>query len=496
MKRISLVIIVVLSVLSGLNAQNVDDALRYSQVFYGGTARFNAMGGAFTGLGGDISALNQNPAGLGVFRSSEFTITPLMTGTNTTAGFNGSSRNNINNFNLGQIGFVANILAHGSGLLSLNVAYSYNKTNTLNQSIKIEGVSNSSSMADYWAALGNQGGGTFYKDLTGAEGIAFDAWVMDTITGSGGKNYGTVFSNYGDNPPSRYGQTIRRLITNEGSIGEHSFSIGGNYSNKLFFGATIGITKLLYTSHYEHLETTDVPLPSLFKDFTYTDHFEDRGTGYTLKMGAIFKPVDAVRIGLAFHSPTWYKIDEYYYNDITSHFTDGAHYDFSNTPSRFNYALATPFRLLTGIGVQVQKLALLSLDYEYVDYSSARFSETGDGYDYSVKNSEIKNTLKPTSNIRAGAEFRLDNVYLRAGYGLYGKSFKSGEDNSDLKYNALSFGAGFREQNFSLDFAFTNFKYSQKYFLYPVDAGVEPAVANIDTNKNIFTLTFGYKFGL
>ena len=499
MKRISLLIFVVLSVITGAAAQNIDDALRYSQIFYGGTARSTGMGGAFTALGGDISCLSQNPAGLGVFRSSELTVTPQLFQIKTTASYNGvSTSGNLSNFNLGQIGIVANLVANNkeTGLITLNLGYSFNKTNNLSQSIVIQGVSNTSSMADYWAALGNKGGGTFYQNLQGPEGIAFDTWIMDTITGSGGKSYGTVFSNYGDSPASTYGQTEKRLVTNEGYIGEHAFSIGSNYSNKLFLGATFGITVVRYTSDYEQLESTDITLPSQFQSFTYTDHYEDKGTGYTIKLGAIYKPVDAVRIGLAFHSPTWYKINEYYYNDITSHFTDGAQYESSNNPSRYSYALATPFHLLTGVAVQIKKFALLSADYEYVDYSTARFSETGDGYDFSAKNLEIKNSLKSTNNIRFGAEFRLSNVYLRTGYGFYGKPFKSGQDNANLEYNTLSFGAGIREQNISIDFAYTNYKYSQNYFLYPVNAGVDPAVANLNTMKNMFTLTLGYKFGI
>jgi hypothetical protein len=501
MKKISLFIFAVLSMFSVVNAQNVDDVLRYSQIFYGGTARFMSMGGAFTALGGDISSLSQNPAGLGVFRSSELTITPQLFSITTKAGFNGvSTSGNLSNFNLSQIGIVANLISNNNetGLITLNLGYSFNKTDNLSQSIVIQGVSNTSSMADYWAALGNKDGGTFYKDLQGAEGIAFDAWIMDTVTGSGGKSYATAFSNYGDNPPSIYGQKIRRLVTNEGYIGEHAFSIGGNYSNKIFFGATFGITTLRYTSDYEHLESTDVALPSQFQSFTYTDHFENKGTGYTLKLGAIYKPVDAVRIGLAFHSPTWYKIDEYYYNDITSHFTDGGQYESSNTPTRFNYALATPYRLLAGVGVQIKKFALLSADYEFIDYGSARVSETGDD---SEENLGIKNTLKTTSNFRVGGEFRLNNLYLRTGYGFYGKPFKSGDANSNLDYSSISFGAGLREQKFSIDFAYTNFSYSQNYFLYPSSTdyqgnNIDAASANLNTVKNMFTLTLGYKFGI
>jgi len=497
MKKISLSILTFLSLFIGVRAQNVDDALRYSQIFYGGTARSYSMGGAFTALGGDASTLNQNPAGIGVFRSTEMTITPQLFYTKTTSRFeNGNSLNDFNNFNMSQFGLVANVVSKPEGLISFNIGYAYNKTNNLSQDILIQGISNSSSMADFWADLGNRDGGTLYSDLEGPEGIAFDAWVMDTITGSGGRGYGTVYSNYGDNPPSRYGQTIRRIIYNDGYLAENSISFGGNYSNKLYFGATFGITTLRYISHYEHLESTDVPLASQFRNFTYVDHYEDNGTGYNFKLGAIIRPVEAVRIGLAFHSPIWYKIDEYYYNDITSNFTDGGHYEANNDPMRFNYALASPYRLLGGVGIQIKKVAILSADYEYVDYSSARFSQTGDGYDYSSKNDEIRNTLKGAHNFRFGGEYRIDKIYLRGGYGLYGKPFNEDEDNADLKYNTISGGIGFRDRNFLIDFGYQNLQSSQNYVLYPVDLGVEPAMASLKTNQNVFTLTFGYKFGI
>jgi hypothetical protein len=496
MKRISLIILVVLSMVTGIIAQNVDDALRYSQVFYGGTARFMSMGGAFTALGGDLSSLSQNPAGIGVFRSSELTITPQLSHISSSAGFNGIASDNLYNFNLNQAGIVANIISKNSetGLITLNFGYSFNKTNNLNQSILIKGVSNSSSMADYWArkATNDQ---TSYQDLTGPQGIAYDAWVMDTITGSGGKSYGTVFSNYGDNPPSVYGQTIRRLVSYEGYTGEHALSIGGNYSNKIYFGATLGISTIKYTSHFEHLESTTQALASKFENFTYTDHYEDAGTGYSLKVGTIIRPIESLRIGLAFHSPTFYRINEYFYESITSHFTDGSHYEASNDPMRFNYALTTPFRALAGVAVQIKKVALLSADYEYVDYSMAHFSETGDGFDYSDTNLNIKNTLKSASNIRLGGEFRFNKLYLRAGYGYYGKAFKPGEDNGNLDYNSYSLGAGFKEQNISIDFAFTNYNYSQKNILYPLDSSFEPAIFNLNTVKNLFTVSLSYKFG-
>jgi hypothetical protein len=494
MKRISLIILAAFSIFGGIFAQNVDDALRYSQLFYSGTARFISMGGAFTALGGDISTLSQNPAGLGVFRSSELSITPQLFHIKSSAGFNGIITDYLYDFNLSQAGIVSNLISNNNqtGLISLNFGYSFNKTNNLNQTIRIQGNSTSSSMADYWAGLSE---GTYYSDLAGAEGIAYDAWVIDTITGSGGYSYGTVFSNYGDNPPSVYGQNIRRIVMYDGFTGEHAISIGGNYSNKIYFGATLGINQLRFISHYEHLESTDIDLPSQFKNFTYTDHFENKGTGYTFKVGAIIKPVETLRIGIAFHSPTWYRINEYFYENISSNFTDGSRYEYYNDPLRYNYALATPFRVLAGVAVQVKKIALISADYEFVDYGMARFSQTGDGYDYYEKNLQIKNSLNSTNNFRIGGELRLNKLYLRSGYGYYGKVFRPEEDNADLVYNSLSFGAGFREQNLSIDFAYTNFKYSQTNLLYPLDNSFNPATVSLNTVQNLFTITFGYKFG-
>jgi len=495
MKKANLISIVIFSLTCGISAQNADDALRYSQLFYGGTARFMSMGGAFTALGGDLSTLSLNPAGIGVYRSSEISITPQLFHIKTTAGFNGkSSTDYLYNFNLGQAGIVVNVFnnSSGTGITSLNFGYSYNRTNNLSQTILINGTSNSNSLADYWADISS---GYFKDELADYVPDAFlgcDTWIIDTLSGSS-TDYGTVYSNYGDNPPSVYGQDLKRYITNEGSTGEHALSFGGNMSDKLYFGATVGIVRINYSSTFEHSETADVKMPSGFVNFDYAFHFDNNGTGYNLKLGAIYKPMDILRVGFAFHSPTIFRINEYVHDNITSKFDDGGKYESKNTPVRYNYALTTPFRVEAGAALQIKKMAIISADYEFVDYSSAKFSETGDGYDYSTKNLAIKNTLGPVSNIRLGAEVRLNRIYLRGGYGYYGKAFKEGDNNSNLDYNSLSFGAGFREQNLFIDLGFASLSNPQLYVLY--DSSEGSAVSDINTQRNIFTVTFGYKFG-
>jgi hypothetical protein len=492
MKRAGLLIVFIFMTLLSGYSQNVDDALRYSQIFYGGTARFLSMGGAFTALGGDLSSLSLNPAGTGVFRSSEFSITPQMFYNNTTSRFIGSSLSDFKyNFNLNQLGFVTNILStdNETGMVSLNVAYSFNKTNNYFTNITIEGISTNSSMADYWNIASQ---GTYYKDLTGGAGLAFDAFVIDTVTGSGGSAYGTVFSNYGNASNSTYGQTIRRIITNEGYNGEHAFSVGGNFSNKFYFGATIGISTIRYVGNYEHLEYIDQDIIHGFKDFSYVNYFEAGGTGYSLKMGTILKPVEFIRIGLAFHSPVIYRIGETYYDNITSHFYDPNQYESKNETQRYRYTLTTPYRALAGIAVQVKKIALLSADYEFVDYSMARLSKGRDDYNFFDENKGIQNILKSASNLRFGAEFRLNTIYFRGGYSYYGKAFQQDEDNSKTNYKGPSFGIGFRQPNFYFDFAYSNLSGSQKYYMYEDPGYLEPAT--IKTVKNTFTATVGFKF--
>ena len=493
MKKIILTMVSAALITVSAISQNLDDALRYSQVFYSGTARFNSMGGAFTALGADMSTLSQNPAGIGMYRSSEFSITPRLDFVKSTTNFRDISDDYLNKLNFGQVGYVANVFSSLSEDRSFifNIGISFNMTNNFRQNILATGVNNTSSIADSWVWYSN---GTDYRDLAGAEGIAYDAWVIDTITGTGGKYYETVYSNYGDNPPSVYGQRMKRSITNEGYLGEYAFSFGGNYLDKIYFGATLGINTLRFKSYSEHVETMDKDLPSGFRNLSYVEYYENEGSGFTFKLGAIVKPIDILRIGVALHTPTFYKIDEYFYDDISVKFANGNE-SASNDPMRFNYALRTPLRLLTGIAVQIQKFALLSIDYEYLNYSTALFSHTGDRYDYSNKNNDIKKALNTAGNLRLGGEFRYNNLYLRSGYGYYGKPYKANELNADLNYRTISGGIGFRARNVSFDFGYVNYKTTQYNLLYQLDPyDFNLAGYDLTTTKNTFSFTLGFRF--
>lgn len=491
MKRRIILAAIIIAV-TGLSSygQNVDEALRYSQQFYTGTARFSAMGGAFTALGGDLSSLVLNPAGTAVFRKSEFSFTPHISNNKAFTYFTSNEEDFRYGFNIGQFGLVLPMIQNGSstGLVSLNFGYAYNMTNDFNANIAIRGVNSTSSMADYWASVSND---IYYTNLNGAAGMAYDAWLIDTVTGSAGLEYATVFSRYGEATNSTYGQTVRRIISNDGFNGEHSFSIGANINNNIFAGATLGLSRFSYTGHYEHLETDPENSIFDFNSFSYIDHYEANGTGFNLKAGLIFLPVEFVRIGLAVHSPTIYRVNEYYYEDLTSSFDDGDRYEFQTDAFRFDYRLTTPFRLLGGAAVQLGKSATLSVDYEMLDYSMNRFSKASDGFDYYDLNSSVKDVFGRAHNIRGGAEYRIGAIYLRGGYGRYGSAFSDAEANSDASHHVISGGLGFRQSGFYFDLGFSRLSSSSKYYMYNF-YNIDPVT--IEATKNTFTATLGLRF--
>jgi len=491
MKKLLIISMIAMASVSTMYSQTIDEALKYSQIFYGGTARFLAMGGAFTSLGGDLSTLSQNPAGLGVFRSIDFSVSAQMHFNNSTSVYeNSTSYEDLYDFNLNQIGLVYPIFNKDNteGFSGFNFGYSYNKTNDFNSLTSIRGVNNNSSMADYWA---NQANDTHFTELYGAEGIAFDAWLIDTITGSGGWNYATVFSEYGDQANSTYGQSLRRAIVNEGNIGEHALSLSANFGHKIYLGFTFGINTLYSYTRYEHLES-DYDLTIFdFNNFIYTDIVESQGRGYAYKMGLIIKPTNTLRLGFAFHAPTVYRIDEYYYDDIYSEFDNGDFYEASNDPNRFTYTMTSPLRLMGGAAIQLGKIGMVSADYEFVDYRNAKFSKASDGYSYTAENQDITDIFYVAHNFRVGAEVRLKPIYLRGGYALNGSGFAPGEENEESHYSTYSGGLGIRQSNFYFDVSYSLRKNSQQYFMYS-HPDINPA--ELTYARSMINITLGFKF--
>jgi hypothetical protein len=498
MKKKLIIIATVLLLPLSMSAQNVDDALRYSKLFYQGTARFDGMSGAFTALGGDLSAISLNPAGIAVFRSTEFTVSTQVNFKDNNSNFAGyNNEYQFSQFSLGQIGLVtAMTMGNGSGLKSLSFGYSYNRTNNYNTHIIIDGISDASSMADYWADLATGYNTWELENSTSAGYMAYQQLLIDTISNSF-TDYASIFYYREDSP--EYGQQTKRTIDNAGFTGEHTIVLGANLADKLYIGAGFGITTIVYTGHYRHTEIDAANNVYDFVDFTYTDHFDANGTGWNFKIGAIFRPVEMMRIGFSFATPTYYNIDEYYFSNLSSYLnldtpndpTDDFEGITEMDPNTYHYELNTPYRINTGIAFQIGTMGLISADYEYVDYSNAQFRHGADGYDFYNENEDIRYELKGASNFRIGAELRFGPAYIRGGYKYYGSAFKSGSINEDADYNGYSAGIGYRQNKFYLDLSFSGLINYENYLMYP-NAWLEPV--NMHNHDKILTGTVGLKF--
>jgi hypothetical protein len=501
--RIFTIAAILMLVASTAAAQTLDDALRYSRIFYQGTARFNGMSGAFTALGGDISAVALNPAAAGVFRSTEIAISPNLMFRTLNTSFNGFGNDKTaSDFKLGQVGVVSSLsTGRKSGLTNLNFAYTLNRTNNFYRYAVIDGISDNSSMADYWALQAN---GYNTWELEGMPWVAYDSYMIDTLSGQF-TEYASIFSYYGDTEPA-YGQKMKRTIDNYGYTNEHNIAIGANLGDKIYLGAAFGITGLSYTSHYLHSEIDDADIIFDFEDFSYTDHFVASGSGFNFKLGAIVRPVESLRLGLSFTTPTVYTVDEWFYNNFTaflnndtpSDFTDDIDYSSESGELTYRYRITTPYRINAGIAYQVGNFAILSADYEFIDYATARLHRGTDGYDFFNENEDLKSELGSAGNLRLGAEVRLGSLYLRGGYSHYGSSFREGTLNESATNTGYSAGLGFRQNKFYIDLSMVWLNGSEGYMLYPDDPRSNPLYRSdpvyIDTNDKYLSATLGFKF--
>ncbi|MCG8410953.1 MAG: hypothetical protein MI739_06695 [Bacteroidales bacterium] len=465
----------------------VDNALMLSTNKYGGTARFIGMGGALGALGGDFSSLLINPAGLGVYRSSEFIVSPGLSYNNNNSTYIGNKVNDGGyNANINSLGFVASgELKNNSRWTNVNVAIGFNRTNNLNDKLTFEGINNSTIMEIF---VNNTIMDTINFDALGNnEYLLFHACVLDTANGR--------FFNEIDNQlfadSNNFKIRQRKIMETEGSANEFHIAFGANYSHKLYVGASLGITWLnykQYSSHYER-DIDEYPIDN-FTGFDFREYSSTSGAGVNFKIGAIYKPVDFLRVGVSVHTPTFYSLEQTFHNEAYSYFDNGEEKNAKQKDQNYNYKLQTPLRLNGSLGFQLGKLALIGFDYEYADYSKMELED-----DYMeangviADNSVIKDVYQSTHNFRLGAEARLGTLYLRAGGAYSTNPYKYIDD-----YNVISFtgGIGYRDTKYFFDAAFSQRRSEYNLSAYSIQRNT--ALAQIKNRLNNFVVTFGVRF--
>lgn len=487
MNKIKIIILALFASTAMVHAQSEADAFRFSLDMPSGTARSLSMGNAFGALGGDFSAILINPAGTGVYRNSEFTFTPSISYNNTMNSYFGTLTEDFNyNFNINNLGYVATFrVPENTGWVSTSLAIGFNRMNDYNSNeiIKANGVY--SSMVDYFWDYG----AGFDPNTLDAywERLAFDAYIIDTLPGSSGIDYSPVFSDMALDQV--------RTITTEGAKSEFTIAFGANYGHQLYIGASLGIQSIRYETNRTHTENeSNADLNTAFNDFTFNQNIKTSGTGVNFKVGAIYKPVDFIRLGASLHLPTFYDLTDEMYNTMESNFVD---YRVLPTDSYGNnldalvseYSLTTPLKLNGSIAL-VYKIGLISIDYEMIDYSNMRMRASD--YDFNTENEYIEAVYKRVGNLRIGGELRFGPLSLRGGYAYHASPYKSNELNKDSDYSTYSGGVGFRQKNYFMDFGYS-FATNQQ-FNYPYTAVENSQPTKTTSERSRYAMTVGFRF--
>lgn len=267
-----------------------------------------------------------------------------------------------------------------------------------------------------------------------------------------------------------------------------SFSVGGNYDDRIFIGATMGIPFLHYKEISSYEEIDEEMTVGGMDSYTIDDELIVKGTGINLKLGILYQPFKFMRIGAAFHTPTYFNsISDKFYREITSYSDAGEEYS-ASYENQYNYKLTTPLRAIGSLAFFINKRAFISAEYEFVDYGMAYMY--ANDYSFSDENKNIQEKYGISNIVRVGTEVYLsENFLIRLGYNFKSSPYKN-EINTGASHLG-SLGFGIRTKSFFFDLAYV-FKYStENYWLYNPE--LVEASNNTYINHKVFA-TFGFRF--
>ena len=479
---------------AALFGQTASDVLKFSVLHPTGTARYIGSGGSMGALGADFGTLSSNPAGLAMFRSDEFTVTPGLRFASTDARLanNPSVGEDRSAFGFDNVGLVFNTTPRGAHWKTFNVGLGFNRMNNFNQAIYYTGNAPGSIMNGYFEetqSVLNSGGTEDDLNPFGAR-MAWDANAIYY------QNNALTYDFAGfENAAIDHAQTV----TTYGSMNEMVLSFAGNYDEKLMVGATIGVPFVNYRLESEYVESDpggdvngNVPY---FGQLIFTDYLRTEGIGINFKMGLIYKVNQAVRLGAAFHTPTALGLTDNYSNTFAYDYGDGGGSYVGDTyfspEGVFDYKLRTPWRFVASGAFVIKKYGFLSADVEWLDYGGNRYNFTSDISNNENQllerevNNEIQRTYQSAMNVRVGGELALEQFRLRAGVNLNGSPIE-GESGFDTGF---TFGAGIHAGKFFIDMAYRRLTGEGA-----VRATTGAPTALTDFATNDVSLTLGFKF--
>lgn len=500
MKKIIIIFIVQFTFLS-LLAQNSNDVYKVSDFELIGNARYVSMGGAFNSVGGTSSALLNNPAGIGLYRRGEFSFTTSYLSSNATSKYIGMSADDSDNyFSLDNFSLIGQLAFDNpnTGWYNISAGVIFNKLNDFSNSFFVNGVNTKTSMIDDFVAFANhQTHNLNQNNLDAREHIASEVYLINFD-----KDKKEFYNPYNKNG---YGHTELLIEESSGYLNELAFVLGASYEHKLYLGGSIGFRTFNYRNKRKYKEDDPKDVINDLSNFTYNSESKISGNGFNLSVGAIYRPVDFIRLGMAIQTPTIYFIKDALSLDMQANYDDSfstniIYHDFSD----IDYKLNTPFRFMTGGSLYLGKKALISVDYELIDYSMSEFKSSDEiesKSEMNAVNKQIENKYQIAHKISAGGEYRIGFMSLRGGYVYKTSPYKSSDLNSDYIYSAITGGLGFNFNNFYMDFAYVHEMSEIKQIMYGETFEIvnnkkvfKVNPVEVDFTKNRLVMTLGFRF--
>ena len=481
-----------------------------------GTARYVGMGGAMEALGADISVINSNPAGIGLFRRSSGSVSFGLVSQDGASSFKYGNKTNAS---FDQAGFVYSL--RDGRRTFINFGFNYHKSKNFDYILNAASGLNGASQhkLSYMKALANEN--NLDKTSSGWRGKFAYTSQLDNLY------YNTLMMTSSDgffyNDASRY--EFGRAET--GYIGEYNFNTSANVNDRVYLGITIGIHDVHYTGHSLYSEALVNLNNQTAGDITVNDERRITGTGYNASFGIIFRPVDAspFRIGLSVTTPTWYDLKTSNYTYLINNTkADGGgklQGDYPNytTGESYEFKLFTPWKFGVSLGHTVGNYLALGASYEYADYSRLD-TRVNDGYDVDYwgdvyehsssdepMNRHTRETLKAVSTLKIGAEAKvMPNLAVRAGYnyvspmfkkegykdgniGSYGSNYSSATDYTNWEAtNRYTVGVGYTLGKMSFDLAYQYAQTNGKFHPF-ADSYLDYTYPGQDSNGNDVTMT-------
>ncbi|MDX2174529.1 MAG: hypothetical protein SFY56_15605 [Bacteroidota bacterium] len=507
--RLKLFLIFLIFGSSCFYSQNDIDAIRYSRNGVNGTSRFVALGGAFGAIGADLTCGAYNPAGLGLYRKGDIAYSGCLRTSNNKATINNTSSTTLNSaFAFNNFG-ISTAWASKNDKESRNViAFSTSQVQNFSNQTKMISYTNKNSIAKDMLNLALSAG-SLNKINSYYEGIGYDTFLLD---------YDSLTSNFFSFLDINKTVKQTRSLVTSGKVNDVNFSYAYSYKDQYYFGLSIGVPKVEFISTTSHVEIDDkdsmkitmtsatsftstysYPLPFTYTDklgfnsLTYTEYFKTTGRGVNLKIGGIVRVGENLRIGAYYHSPTIYNLTDIYYNELTTTWDADVKKNVTvknpENNGTFSYKITTPSRISLNAAYVFKKMAVLGVDYEFVNYSTAALSSTVSGV-FDGVNAVIKDKYKLGQNLRIGAEINVKPVIIRLGYNMLGSPFGEAY-NGILVRHTPSLGFGLRNKNnLYLDVVWLTTITNENYFLFTT----LDSKALINYRNSMLAVTIGIKF--